>query len=129
MDDGSLGCERTNRFALPKCALFPAEEPRLSVARNTGISAAVGEIIAFTDADCRADEDWLYYLIGDLVRSRFAAIGGPNFLPPEDSPAAAAVMVSPGGPAHVMLTDRVAEHIPGCNMVFYQVGSGGDGRI
>jgi hypothetical protein len=33
---------------------------------------------------------------------------------------AAAVMVSPGGPAHVMLTDRQAEHIPGCNMAFYK---------
>jgi O-antigen biosynthesis protein len=30
------------------------------------------------------------------------------------------VMVSPGGPAHVMLTDREAEHIPGCNMAFYK---------
>ena len=29
-------------------------------------------------------------------------------------------MVSPGGPAHVMLDDRVAEHIPGCNMAFYK---------
>jgi hypothetical protein len=29
-------------------------------------------------------------------------------------------MVSPGGPAHVMLTDRVAEHIPGCNMAFHK---------
>jgi hypothetical protein len=29
-------------------------------------------------------------------------------------------MVSPGGPAHVMLDDRQAEHIPGCNMAFYK---------
>jgi hypothetical protein len=29
-------------------------------------------------------------------------------------------MASPGGPAHVMLTDREAEHIPGCNMAFYR---------
>jgi cellulose synthase/poly-beta-1,6-N-acetylglucosamine synthase-like glycosyltransferase len=41
-------------------------------------------------------------------------------LPPDDSSVAAAVLVSPGGPAHVMLTDRQAEHIPGCNMAFYQ---------
>src|SRR5262249_12963990 len=54
----------------------------LSVARNTGIAAAVGDVIAFTDADCRVDEDWLYYLIGDLVNSGFAAMGGPNLLPP-----------------------------------------------
>ena len=92
----------------------------LSVARNTGIEASVGEIVAFTDADCRPDEDWLHYLIGDLLNSQFAGIGGHNLLPIEDSWIAAAVMVSPGGPAHVMLTDRVAEHIPGCNMAFYK---------
>lgn len=92
----------------------------LSVARNTGIKAATGEIVAFTDSDCRADEDWLYYIVGDLLTSRFTGMGGHNFLPPEDSPAAAAVLVSPGGPAHVMLNDRLAEHIPGCNMVFYK---------
>jgi GT2 family glycosyltransferase len=92
----------------------------LSVARNTGIAAARGEIVAFTDSDCRADEDWLYYLVGSLLNSEFTGVGGHNLLPPEDSWIAAAVMVSPGGPAHVMLTDRVAEHIPGCNMAFYK---------
>lgn len=92
----------------------------LSAARNSGIHSAVGEIVAFTDSDCRPDEDWLHYLIGDLLRSEFMGIGGHNLLPPEDSWVAAAVMVSPGGPAHVMLTDRIAEHIPGCNMAFYR---------
>ena len=92
----------------------------LSAARNTGIRAAAGEIIAFTDSDCRADEDWLYYLVSDLTHSNYAGIGGPNLLPPEDSSLATAVMASPGGPAHVMLTDTQAEHIPGCNMAFYK---------
>jgi glycosyltransferase involved in cell wall biosynthesis len=93
----------------------------LSVARNTGIAAAGGEMVAFTDVDCRADEDWLFYLVGSLQDSEFAGVGGPNLLPLEDSPIAAAVMASPGGPSHVMLTDRQAEHIPGCNMAFYKL--------
>ena len=38
-------------------------------------------------------------------------------------------MVSPGGPAHVMLTDRLAEHIPGCNMAFYKWALDGDWRL
>lgn len=92
----------------------------LSVARNTGIAAATGEIIAFTDSDCRVDEDWLHHLVQCLIEGEFRAVGGHNFLPPEDSPVAAAVMASPGGPAHVMLTDREAEHIPGCNMAFFK---------
>ncbi|NOS71991.1 MAG: glycosyltransferase [Verrucomicrobia bacterium] len=105
----------------PKLRFIRHEKNRgLSVARNTGIRAALGEIIAFTDSDCRPDEDWLRYLVSDLLNSEFAAMGGHNLLPPDDSAVAAAVMVSPGGPAHVMLDDRHAEHIPGCNMSFYK---------
>jgi glycosyltransferase involved in cell wall biosynthesis len=121
VDDGSTDATAQIAARHPKVRTIRHEKNLgLSVARNTGIAAAAGEIIAFTDADCRADEDWLYYLVGDLLDSEFAGIGGPNLLPPEDSPVAASVMVSPGGPAHVMLTDRQAEHIPGCNMAFYK---------
>jgi glycosyltransferase involved in cell wall biosynthesis len=119
VDDGSTDTTRQVAFLHTSVRYFRHEKNLgLSVARNTGISAATGEVIAFTDADCRADEDWLYYLVGDLIAGDFAGVGGPNLLPPEDSAIAAAVMASPGGPAHVMLTDRRAEHIPGCNMAF-----------
>jgi GT2 family glycosyltransferase len=121
VDDGSTDTTRELAFLRPQVRYIRHEANRgLSVARNTGIGAAAGEIVAFTDADCRADEDWLHYLVADLLNSEFAGVGGPNLLPPEDSPVAAAVMVSPGGPAHVMLTDRQAEHIPGCNMAFFR---------
>jgi len=121
VDDGSTDTTPQIAAAHPRVRRFRHEKNLgLSVARNTGIAAALGEIIAFTDADCRADQDWLYYLVGDLLNSEFAGLGGPNLLPPEDSLVAGAVMVSPGGPAYVMLTDRQAEHIPGCNMAFYK---------
>jgi GT2 family glycosyltransferase len=121
VDDGSTDDTPKIIQAYPKVRYFQHEKNLgLSVARNTGITAATGEIVAFTDSDCRADEDWLYYLVSDLLDGSFAGIGGHNFLPPDDSLVAAAVMVSPGGPAHVMLTDRQAEHIPGCNMAFYK---------
>lgn len=121
VDDGSTDATQqiVALFPMARC-LRHEKNFGLSVARNTGIAAATGEIIAFTDSDCRADEDWLYYMAGSLVDSEFAGVGGPNLLPPEDSGVAAAVMVSPGGPAHVMLTDHEAEHIPGCNMAFYK---------
>lgn len=121
VDDGSTDTTPQIAQLHPNVRYFRHQQNLgLSVARNTGLAAATGEIVAFTDADCRADEDWLYYLAGDLLNSEFAGLGGPNLLPPEDSRVAAAVMVSPGGPAHVMLTDRQAEHIPGCNMAFYK---------
>jgi O-antigen biosynthesis protein len=120
VDDGSTDSspEIAKEFLGVRC--IRQDNHGLSVARNTGIAAATGEIVAFTDSDCRADEDWLYYLVGDLLSGEWAGIGGHNFLPPDDSSVAAAVMASPGGPAHVMLTDRDAEHLPGCNMAFYK---------
>ena len=120
VDDGSTDSTPEIAARFPIVRYIRQRNRGLSVARNTGIAAATGEIVAFTDDDCRPDEDWLHYLIGDLLRSDFAAMGGHNFLPPDDSPVAAAVAASPGGPAHVMLTDREAEHIPGCNMAFYK---------
>jgi len=120
VDDGSRDDTPQIARRFPEVRTIRQDNMGLSVARNVGIAAAQGEIVAFTDSDCRADEDWLYFLVGDMLRDNFTGMGGHNFLPPEDSPVAAVVMASPGGPAHVLLTDREAEHVPGCNMAFYK---------
>ena len=92
----------------------------LSYARNAGAAAAKGEVLAYTDSDCMADPDWLYYLIGTLISGDYAGVGGPNISPPAENWIQACVAAAPGGPSHVLLTDTVAEHIPGCNMAFYR---------
>lgn len=98
--------------------LISQENKGLSVARNVGLAAATGEIIAYTDSDCVVDPDWLTYLVKKFLFSDFSAVGGPNLPPPEESLVPSCVAVSPGGPTHVLLSDEVAEHIAGCNMAF-----------
>jgi O-antigen biosynthesis protein len=120
VDDGSTDSTPQIAAGFPGLRVIRQSHAGLSVARNGGVEIATGDVIAFTDADCRADEDWLRYLVNELVGGNYVGVGGPNLLPPEDSVVAAAVMVSPGGPTHVMLTDREAEHVPGCNMAFFK---------
>ncbi len=56
-------------------------EPSLgpSHARNTGIHQARGEVIAFTDADCRVDPSWLTELVPALSGEGVGMAGGPIF--------------------------------------------------
>lgn len=50
--------------------IYPLSENKIQssyAARNTGIRAAVGEIVAFTDADCRPQPQWLETLVRAFV--------------------------------------------------------------
>jgi O-antigen biosynthesis protein len=98
--------------------LISTENFGLSSARNTGMQAASGEIIAYTDDDARPDPSWLKYLAWTFMTSDYDGVGGPNIAPPGDGWFADCVANAPGGPVHVLLSDREAEHIPGCNMAF-----------
>jgi GT2 family glycosyltransferase len=90
----------------------------LSAARNVGLHNATGEIVAYTDADVRVDPDWLTYLVQPFATPEIAAAGGPAVVPPDDPWFAHCVARAPGGPTHVLLEDRIAEHVPGCNCAF-----------
>ena len=90
----------------------------LSAARNVGLEHAAGEIVAYTDGDVRVDPDWLTHLVQPFLTSDVAGAGGPNLVPADDSPMAQCIARAPGSPTQVMLDDRVAEHVPGCNMAF-----------
>tara|TARA_B100000686_G_scaffold209267_1_gene216174 strand:- start:85 stop:2769 length:2685 start_codon:yes stop_codon:yes gene_type:complete len=90
----------------------------LSAARNLAITHATGTIVAYTDADVRADQEWLTYLIQPFLRSDAVGSGGPNVVPHDDPWVAQCVARAPGSPTHILIDDRLAEHVPGCNMAF-----------
>ncbi len=117
VDDGSTDSTSDIAAEFP-VQLVQTPNQGLSKARNAGIEAATGEIVAFTDADARPDPDWLTYLTVALADQTFAGVGGPNVAPPGDGFVADCVANAPGGPIHVLLSDQGAEHIPGCNMAF-----------
>ncbi len=117
VDDGSRDASATIASRYP-CRLYRTENRGLSSARNTGLEAATGEIVAYIDDDARPDPHWLMYLAARFLDSEHVGVGGPNIAPPGDGPIAECVANAPGGPVHVLLTDEEAEHIPGCNMAF-----------
>jgi GT2 family glycosyltransferase len=65
----------------------------LSDARNTGVSHAIGDVVAFLDDDARAEPDWLECLASRYSNPSVVGVGGaatpvwpgqrPRWLPPE----------------------------------------------
>jgi GT2 family glycosyltransferase len=117
VDDGSTdnSAEIAGKFDV---RLIRTPNLGLSSARNTGWEEATGELVAYIDDDAYPDPHWLRYLARSFQKSSHSAIGGPNVPPPGDGLTAECIANSPGGPTHVLLSDDIAEHIPGCNMAF-----------
>lgn len=118
VNDGSK--DRTSEIghSFAKVRVVDTPNAGLSAARNVGLAEATGEIVAYTDADTRVDPDWLTFLVQPFLNSDVVGSGGPNVVPADDPFIAQCIARAPGGPTHVLLDDRIAEHVPGCNMAF-----------
>jgi O-antigen biosynthesis protein len=119
VDDGSTDAMAAAAIAeRDGIRLIRTENRGLSAARNLGLEEARGEIVAYIDDDARPDPHWLLYVAAGFAGTTHAGIGGPNIAPSGQGLVAQCVDSVPGGPIHVLLSDREAEHIPGCNMAF-----------
>ncbi len=65
--------EDTSRF---RVLLFREPRRGASAARNVGVQAAHGEIVAFTDADCAPEPVWLRHLLEPFADPTVGAVAG-----------------------------------------------------
>ncbi len=118
VNDGSTDGTSVIAQRYPKVRLVETEHAGLSSARNQGLWASRGEVVAYLDADAYPTPQWPYFLALAFDAPDVAGVGGPNLPPPSDPLSAHCVARAPGGPVHVLLTNDRAEHVPGCNMAF-----------
>ena len=118
VNDGSRDATSALARQHPTVTVIDVVNGGLSAARNIGLEQATGEIVAYTDGDVRVDPGWLTYLVQPFVTSDVVGAGGPNVVPPDDPAMAQCIARAPGSPTQVLLDDRIAEHVPGCNMAF-----------
>lgn len=93
VDNGSEGEQITSHAEPPTCRLLWESAPGSYRARNRGIEASRGEVLAFTDSDCVPASDW----VSAGVR-RLTALENPGLL-------AGAVDVIPADAVHPTLAE------------------------
>jgi len=102
------------------------ERQTVSPGRNIAFKNSSGEIIAFTDADCVVDKNWLRNSLKYFEDKTVACAGGPNLTPPDEGDFGRAVgfvfnqRMFAAGSIHARELREVKEvrSIPGCNAVY-----------
>lgn len=81
-----LSTDRTREVAQSYGARVVLDPNRSVVSgRNAAFAEARGDLIAFSDADCTMDRDWLKNCLKYFQDERVAGVGGPNLIPADET--------------------------------------------
>lgn len=95
-------------------------------ARNIASEQAAGDFVAFTDADCIVDREWLHHLLSGFQTSKVAGVGGNQESPDDETPLGRSVMSFfklsgfLGGYVKSSRMQQISsvEHNPACNVMY-----------
>jgi len=102
------------------------EKQTVSPGRNIAFKRSSGEIIAFTDADCLVDKNWISNSLKYFEDEKIVCVGGPNLTPSDEGDFGKAVgfvfnqkIFSPGSiHARELKEIKEVKSIPGCNAIY-----------
>ena len=123
----SASTDRTKEIAISMGAkLIEASGPSVCAGRNSGFKVARGAIIAFSDADCVMDKNWLFNAVKYFDDQKVVCVGGPSLIPEDETPFGKACgfifsySLFTGGSTYGRHFDEVREvkHNPGCNTIY-----------
>src|SRR5262249_47947136 len=80
-------CEAVAPF--PQFRVIGQSNQGPGAARNAGVKAARGEVVAFVDPDFAVDSDWLTFMVRAMQGGQLDACSGPACVPPETAKFAA----------------------------------------
>jgi len=126
ISDG-LSTDNTVEIAKSQGAKIVKNEAQtVAPGRNVGFQHSKGKFIAFSDADCVMDRDWLANAVKYFDDEKIAGVGGPNLAPENESPFGKAVRLLflfgslMSGSVYVTDSKKVkaVNSVPGCNVIY-----------
>lgn len=124
VDDGSTDGTPEICAAYPWVRLIRQDTGGPSRARNAGVEAATGDLIAFTDGDCIPDKQWLRELERGFTGPDIAAVGGDQTSPEDETDLGKTIQEffkTIGFMTDYIKTDknlRQTDHNPSCNVAY-----------